>query len=408
MSAARPPEGARTAGPPLRMAATVLSAVPQVDARWAGVRSLLAVRLDNLGDVVMTTPALNAVRRSLPGARITLLCSAAALAAQPHLPMVDAVLPCAAPWMKGGGDAVAPDQALLRRLAAGGFDAAIVFTVCTQSALPAALMCRLAGIPLRLAHSRENPYGLLSDWVADTDRVRLGMRHEVRRQLDLVRSVGMVPADEHLEFFYRAADLREMREALARAGCPPGQPYAVLHVGASAPSRRYPAERFAAAADAFACASGCHIVLTGSSEEGALVDSTRARMACAASSVAGQLTLGALGALLAGARVLIANNTGPVHMAAAVGTPVVVLYALTNPQHTPWMTPSRVLFHDVSCRNCLQSVCPQPQHACLALVDPADVAAAALELIDPAPALRPGRPAPPALATIPWLAGAHA
>lgn len=381
---------------------------PRPDARWAGVRHLLAVRLDHLGDVLMTTPALNAVRRSLPGARITLLGSHGAQAALPHLPMVDAVIPYAAPWMKDPGDAGALDHALLDRLACGGFDAAIVFTVCTQSALPAALMCRLAGIALRLAHSRENPYGLLSDWVADTDRVHAGMRHEVRRQLDLVRSVGMLPSDERMAFSYSAADTQAMRQALARAGCPPGHPYAVVHVGASAASRRYPFERFAAAADAFARASGCHIVLSGSSEEGALVDATRARMVCASSSVAGRLTLGGLGALLAGARVLVSNNTGPVHVAAAVGTPVVVLYALTNPQHTPWMTAARVLFHDVACRNCLKSVCPQQHHDCLEKVEPAEVAAAALELLGQAPTLHMPPLNPAISTTIPWLAGAHA
>jgi ADP-heptose:LPS heptosyltransferase len=87
---------------------------------------------------------------------------------------------------------------------------------------------------------------------------------------------------------------------------------------------------------------------------------------------------------------------------------VVVLYALTNPQHTPWMTVSRVLFHDVPCRNCLKSICPQQHHDCLAKVEPADVAAAALAMV----AQRRTRPAAlaqtPVKNAIPWLAGAHA
>jgi ADP-heptose:LPS heptosyltransferase len=68
-------------------------------------------------------------------------------------------------------------------------------------------------------------------------------------------------------------------------------------------------------------------------------------------------------------------------MAAALGTPVVDLYALTNPQHTPWQTPSRVLFHDVPCRNGFRSVCPQGHHECLDLVEPDAVVAAARELL---------------------------
>src|SRR5690606_17364106 len=96
--------------------------------------------------------------------------------------------------------------------------------------------------------------------------------------------------------------------------------------------------------------------------------------------------------LLSEARLLVANNTGPVHMAAALGTPVVDLYALTNPQHTPWQVPARVLSHDVPCRNCLKSVCPLGHNDCLRGIEPPAVATAALELM----ALREGRaPAAP-------------
>ena len=94
----------------------------------------------------------------------------------------------------------------------------------------------------------------------------------------------------------------------------------------------------------------------------------------------GQLNIGELGALIERAAVLIGNNSGPVHLASALGTPVVDLYALTNPQHTPWQTEHRVLFRDVDCRWCYRSVCPKGHHACLLGVPAAEVAAAALEL----------------------------
>jgi ADP-heptose:LPS heptosyltransferase len=87
-----------------------------------------------------------------------------------------------------------------------------------------------------------------------------------------------------------------------------------------------------------------------------------------------------MAALLASAPLLISNNSGPVHIAAAVGTPVVDLYALTNPQHTPWRVPSRVLSHDVPCRWCYRSICPEGHQNCLRLVEASEVAAAAREL----------------------------
>jgi ADP-heptose:LPS heptosyltransferase len=122
-------------------------------------------------------------------------------------------------------------------------------------------------------------------------------------------------------------------------------------------------------------------VFTGDRGERALVESVRQAMRAPTRSLAGRLSLPELGAMLQAADLLVANNTGPVHLAAALGTPVVDLYALTNPQHTPWQVENRVLFHDVPCRNCYKSVCPQGHHDCLRRVEPERVAAAAEELL---------------------------
>lgn len=369
---------------------TVVAPPPR---RWQGLRRVLAVRLDNLGDVLMTTPALAAIRHGLPDARLDLLAAPGLAATAAHLPMVDAVLPFAAPWVQAGAAAPAPQaatQRLVERLAAGDYDAAVIFTVCTQSALPAAMVCMQAGIARRLAHCRENPYALLTDWVRDDEVVADGMRHEVARQLALVRSVGLVAPDERLAFALRPADRASARALLQAHGVAPEARYVVVHPGASAASRRWPAERFGIAAAAIARAGGCTVVYTGDASEAALVAEARAaqrRSAAGAGtgggsvSLVGALSLGELGALIEGAALLVANNTGPVHLAAALGTPVVDLYALTNPQHTPWQVPARVLSHDVPCRHCLASVCRSGHHACLLGVAPQQAAEAALELL---------------------------
>src|SRR5262249_40127170 len=100
----------------------------------------------------------------------------------------------------------------------------------------------------------------------------------------------------------------------------------------------------------------------------------------ASDSLAGQLSLAEFAAVVAEAPVLIANNSGPAHVAAAVGTPVVDLYALTNPQHTPWGVPHRALNFDVPCKYCYKSGCPDGHHACVRRVPPGDVVQAACEL----------------------------
>jgi ADP-heptose:LPS heptosyltransferase len=107
--------------------------------------------------------------------------------------------------------------------------------------------------------------------------------------------------------------------------------------------------------------------------------------------------------LIARATLLISNNTGPVHVAAAVGTPVVDLYALTNPQHTPWGVRHRVLNHDVPCKYCYKSICPEGHHHCLRLVRPEQVVGAAIELLG---VDAPGGPSPPSADALDPLARA--
>jgi lipopolysaccharide heptosyltransferase II len=374
--------------------------------RWQAVKRVLAIRLDNLGDLLMTTPALVALRASLPQAQITLLASRAGAALTSHVPVVDEVLAFDAPWVKrpaGVLEQALPlgqaEAELVRRLAAQRFDAAVIFTVCTQSALPAALLCLQAGIPLRLAYSRENPYELLTDWIHDTEVPADGMRHEAQRQLDLVHHVGLQADAQRLLFRYRVEEALDMRHKFERAGGDLTRPYFVVHPGATAASRRWPAERFGQAAQALMDATGCQAVFSGGADEEPLVRQALAAMrdgGAGAVSLAGQLALGELASLIAGAQVTLCNNSAPAHLAAALDAPVVVLYALTNPQHTPWQARSRVLNHPVPCRHCLKSVCPERHHDCLERVPPQDVVQAALELMGPLPGV-PLHPASPCI-----------
>jgi ADP-heptose:LPS heptosyltransferase len=290
----------------------------------------------------MTTPALRALKQARDGRRLTLLTSGAGARVARLVPEIDEVIVYESPWMKATAPRPdsAPDRAMAARLRRGRFDAAVVFTVYSQSALPAALLCFLADIPLRLAHARENPYQLLTEWVPDPEPARQ-LRHEVRRQLDLVATVGAATADERLSLRVPEPARRRVRDLLAAAGLA-GRRWVVVHPGASAPSRRYPAEAFAEAGRRLAGEADCRIVLTGDDSECQLAADIARAIGAPACSLAGRLDLAELAALLAEAPLLVSNNTGPVHMAAALGTPVVDLYALTNPQHTPWAVPHRV------------------------------------------------------------------
>jgi lipopolysaccharide heptosyltransferase II len=348
---------------------------------WRGAEKILCVRLDALGDVLMTTPALRALKEALPGRRITLLTSPAGAESAALIPSVDEVIIYAAPWMKATSPRAdsRADHALISRLHDARFDAAAIFTVYSQNPLPAATLCTLAEVPLRLAHCRENPYQLLTHWVPDPEPEHL-LRHEVRRQLDLVRSVGCQISDERMVLEVPSGARMRVLGQLQRLGVDPLSAWVVIHPGATAPSRRYPPDQFALAARRLVLDVDMQVIFIGSSAERTEVEQIQTAMGVHSFSLAGELDLGELAALLAMAPLLIANNTGPVHIAAAVGTPIVDLYALTNPQHTPWGVPNRVLNHDVPCKYCYKSVCPEGHHHCLALVPPEAVVEAVWSL----------------------------
>lgn len=351
-------------------------------ARWQPAHNLLCVRLDAMGDVLMTSPALRALKLAEPRRRLTLLTSPAGAAVARLIPEIDDAIVYDAPWLKATAarDDSQPEYAMAAQLRERRFDGAAIFTVYSQNPLPAAFLCYLAGIPLRVAYCRENPYQLLTDWLPDPEPGQI-IRHEVQRQLDLAAALGAYAADEHLSLRVPEAACRRVRELLATLGLAAGQPWAVVHPGSSAPSRRYPPEGFAAAVCQLVREHGWQIVLTGGPDERNLVDRVRDAAEVPVHSLAGQLDLAELAALIASAPLLVSNNSGPVHIAAALGTPVVDLYALTNPQHTPWQVPSRVLSHEVPCKYCYKSVCPEGHHDCLRRIRPEEVVAAAVELL---------------------------
>ena len=348
---------------------------------WQHARKLLCVRLDSAGDVLMTTPALRALKESQQDCHLTLLTSPSGAQAARLVPVIDDVIEFTAPWMKPRGAEPVADRELINRVAAGAFDGAIVFTVYSQNPLPAAYLCYLAGVRRCLAHSRENPYRLLSDWVPEPEPQQR-VRHEVRRQLELVATIGAVPRSESLSLEVPGTARRSAAAALSTLRVPRDGPLVVAHVGATAPSRRYPPQRFAEALDLVVEEQRAHVVLTGDASEVELVENVRGAMRSSAYTLAGCLDFAELCAVIEAADVLVSNNTAPAHIASAVGTPVVDLYALTNPQHGPWQVPHRVLNHDVPCRYCYKSVCPVGHHDCLARVAPAEVADAVRALLD--------------------------
>ena len=358
----------------------------EIDSRWQGAKRILAIRLDNLGDVLVTTPAIHAIRESLPDPSITLLASSVGAQAGRLNPDIDDVIVYPAPWMDPWHELPQDpqrEQRMIQTIAEREFDAAIIFTSFRQSPLPAAYLCYLAGIPLRAAASIDGPGSLLTTRHKHPER----MMHEVERGLDLVAALGMGTDNRDLVLSVPGTARTQAVDALTRRGIDESRPLVVLHPGCSMPARTYPWEMFADVASLAVQRLDAVVALTGVESERSLVEQVMGRVdPVARSSVhsfAGELSFPAFCGLIEAADLTITNNTGPMHVSAALKTPVVALFALTNPpeQWGPWRVPHRQLFHDVPCRICYSRICPYG-HECLTLVTPDMVVDAASQLLD--------------------------
>jgi histidinol-phosphate phosphatase family protein len=328
---------------------------------------VLVARCDSAGDVLLTGPAIRAVTAG--AAHTTLLCGPRGHDAVRLLPGVDELVEWRVPWIDPQPPPVDSSEieALVKDLEARQFDKAIIFTSFHQSPLPLALLLRLAGVPHIAAISEDYPGSLLD------------VRHrgvdddisEVERALSLAAAAGFPLPDGD------DGRLRLRRPLPAVAGLP--DEYVVVHPGASVPARACPPQRCRDFVAALA-AAGHRVVVTGADHEREL---TRYVAADAGVDLGGRTTMGQLATVLEGARCVVVANTGPAHLAAAVGTPVVSLFAPTVPYERwhPYGVPVRRLGDpDASCRDTRAAVCPVPGHPCLSHVAPADLVAAVADL----------------------------
>ncbi len=328
-----------------------------LDSRWAAARNLLLIRPDNIGDVVLLSAAIRTLREELPDARLTLLASPAGSQARPLLPWLDGVMVWRALWQDLGRLPLDParEMELVETLRGQGFDAAIVFTSFSQTPHGAAYACYLAGIPLRLGESREFGGGLLSTEIRNLP----DDLYQAERSLRLLEGVGFEVRDRRPLVEVPEGARERARGRLTSHGIGRGRPYLVVQPGASCQARRYPLGRFAAVARLLWRRLGWPVVLTGAAREAPELDSIASR-SWGVVSLAGQTRVEELAALVAGAALVVCNDSLPMHLAAALGVPSLVTFSGTDLE-SQWKSPhttTRLLRRETPCSPCYRMDCP--------------------------------------------------
>ncbi|MGY4648634.1 glycosyltransferase family 9 protein [Mycobacterium sp. URHB0021] len=320
------------------------------------MNTALVVRLDSAGDVLITGPAIRAVAAAHD--RVVMLAGPHGRAAAALLPGIGEIIEWQAPWVDFDSPDLTADHvdALVKQLRDLAADRAFIFTSFHQSPLPMALLCRMAGTPWVGAICEDYPGTLLN------------LRHHVAagipepmRALSLAEAGGCpLPVGDDGGLRVRGAG--RIPDAVARLVG--DEPFVVYHPGAAVPARMPSVARSADMVRAL-CSAGYRVVVTGAPSESTLTAQVAGHGAV---DLGGRTDLAELAAVLRAARVVVAPNTGPAHLAAAVGTPVVSLFAPVVPasQWRPFGTSVTVLGDQTArCRATRARRCPVPGHPCL-------------------------------------------
>ncbi len=346
--------------------------------KWAEARNILVMRLDNIGDVIMTSPALRAIKDNLPDCRLTLMASPGGALAASLLPWIDEVFPWRVLWQDLGKLEFDPrrEWELVTTLLNRAFDAVIIFTSFSQSPHPAGLLGMLAGIPLRLGESKEAGSVLTTEIAAAADEM-----HQVERNLRLVEFVGLQADDRSLTIQIPENAQHSAVIHLQKQGLGPTSPYLLWNPWTSCPSRNYDPDRFAAAAKQLAQLTGWPVVVTGVAKDRDRSEPLLAALGTYGINLIGATSLPEMAALVSAARLVLTNNTSTMHLADATRTPSVVLFAGTEyeSQWRPRHGPSRLLRRPTLCSPCYAFTCPYNLE-CLE-IPPEEVVAAGLELL---------------------------
>ena len=355
---------------------------------WQSAKNLLIIRLDNIGDVLMTSPALQAIKAHQPESRLTLLASPAGSQAAAVLPWIDEVITWKALWQALPKDLLkdsskdvdsqpfTPEREwqLVQKLAAYQFDAAIIFTSFKQSPYPPALICQLAGIPLRLGETQEREARTLTHSCTFAE----AELHQSDRNLQLVESVGYKSADYSNKPFTPALFVPVSRKL-------PPEPYILFNPWTSCQARTYPAERFVVAARQLSLRTGWPVAVTGTAQHSAAAIPLLQYLDSHGINLIGQTDLSDLVALVASAKLMLSNNTATMHIAEATHTPSVILFSGTEltSQWQPRQTRVILLQQPTACSPCYQFTCPY-QLECLD-IQPEAIVQAGLLLLETCP-----------------------
>lgn len=330
----------------------LLAAIPLIP-QTATTGRLLIVRPDHLGDVLLSTPAIQSIKRAQPQLEIHVLCGPWSADLLANYREIDLVLTLPFPGFQRqpGLAPVSPYRQILessRMLRKIGYDGAIIMR---PDHWWGAMLAFFAGIPKRIGYDLDGVSPFL------TKRLRHQRLHAVEQNMRLAGAWADAtpPAELELDFPVTSTDEAFVDHMLFDCRLTANTPIICIHPGSGADSKLWESDKWAATADALAEQCRAAIVITGTSSEKALVDSIVGKMKGSAFALAGATSLAQLAALYRRSRLVLGTDNGAMHIAAAVKTPTVTLFGPADPlEFSPWGDRRRhaIVTSNIGCRHC--------------------------------------------------------
>ena len=327
----------------------------------------ILIRTTNwVGDMVMTTPAIEAVRENFPDSTLAVLARPWVIPLLENYPSVDKVLSLTK--RNGYLSRVAEIIKVACQIRRMGFDLAILF----QNAFEAALLAYLGGIEFRIGYNTDGRRFLLSHAVIRDDEV--SSLHQVEYYLSILRAMGWEAVTRDPSLFVAERDRESMQSLLSSERIGLNQFLLGLSPGAVfGPAKRWPVERFATIGDWAAQRWGAKVVVMGSEGERDICMAVSQSMKHISLNLCGRTTLGEAMALLERCHFFVTNDSGLMHIAAALDVPMVAIFGPTDPVATgPKSQKARIVQHPVDCAPCLKPGCPT-DYRCMLSIEPDEV-----------------------------------
>jgi heptosyltransferase-2 len=327
-----------------------------------------------IGDAVMTLPAIAAIRNSFPRAKITILVKPWVADIFRLCPDIDEIMLYQSPGIHEG---LAGKLRIASEIRKKQFDAAILL----QNAIEAAIIAFLARIPVRAGYNSDGRGLLLTHSVQRTKAIR--EVHQTDYYLEMIKALGCRPAGREAVLALGKDDQRLARELPVEYGLQDSRLLVGMAPGATyGPAKKWFPERFASVADRLADGFSAQIILFGSSEDSETAAKVRAQAKYPMIDLTGKTGLKDAMALMTRCRLFISNDSGLMHVAAALGVPTVAIFGSTNPTTTsPPGRHNTIVHKDVACSPCLKTDCPT-DFQCMDLIGVDDVYEAAVRMLD--------------------------